>query len=240
MSKRIVLGVFLGVVASAITASAVVVVVGQQDEGPPEETYIPPIKAREEWTPKTPPGTPVADLALPITYGRFHIVAPETDPGPYVQGPTPPPGVEKVGHDVKESASLDEFRGHDLFIEPPYIPAGWELVGTHAETVIWSDGSHTDSMFGLSYQRPQYFGIDIKRFLVAPDTTIRLVANPAAEMLYTLGEIRGVPVVYHRDLLQIHFVQGDVLTQIEAPVFDLDELIKIADALIAETEEGSS
>ena len=251
MSKRIVLGVLLAVVACAITVGAVVVVgqqgEGQQDAGqqgggqePPEETYIPPIKAVEEWTSKVPPGTPVAGLALPVDYGRFHIVAPETDPGPYVRGPTPPPGVKKAGHDVKESASLDEFRGHDLFIEPPYIPAGWELVGTHAETVIWSDGSHTDSMFGLAYQRPQYFGIDIKRFLVAPDGRIRLVANPEGEVTYTLGEIRGVPVVYNRDPLKIQFVDGNVLTQIEAPVFDLDELIKIADAMIAETEEGSS
>jgi hypothetical protein len=238
MSKRIVLGIFLAVAASAITASAVVVV-GQEWRGGDEEK-IPPTKAVGEWTPKVPPGTPVADLALPVDYGRFHIVAPETDPGPYVQGPTPPPGVEKAGHDVKESASLDEFRGHDLFIEPPYIPAGWELTEAHAETVIWDDGSSWDSMFALYYERPQYFYIVIKRFLVAPDTSIRLVANPAAEVLYTLGEIRGVPVVYHRDLLQIHFVQGNVLTQIEAPVFDLDELIKIADAIIAETHEASS
>jgi hypothetical protein len=238
MSKRIVLGVLLAVVASAITAG-VVVVVGQEWRGGDEEK-IPPSKAVEEWTPYTLPGTPVAGLALPVDYGRFHFVAPETEPGPYVRGPTPPAGVKKAGHDVNESASLDEFRGHDLFIEPPYIPAGWELLGTHAETVIWSDGSHTDSMFGLAYQRPQYFGIDIKRFLVAPDTSVRLVANPAAEVLYTLGEIRGVPVVYHRDLLQIHFVQGNVLTQIEAPLLHLDELIKIAEGLIAEAEEGSS
>ena len=238
MSKRLILGIVLAVVASAITAS-VVVVVGQGG-GEPQETYIPPIKAVEDWTPKTPPGTPAAALTLPIDYGRFHIVAPETDPGPYVPFPTPLPGVKKADHDVRESDSLDEFRDHDLFFEPPYIPAGWELTEAHAETVIWSDGSHTDSMFGLAYQRPQYFGIDIKRFLVAPDGRVRLVANPAAEVLYTLGEIRGVPVLYHRDPLQIHFVQGTLLTQIEAPVFDLDQLIEIADGLIAQTEEGSS
>ncbi len=240
MSKRIVLGIFLAVVASAITASAVVVVGQQGGESPVEETYIPPIKAREEWTPKTPPGTPAAALTLPIEYGRFHIVAPETFPGPYAPFPTPLPGVEAVGRDVKESATLDEFRDHDLFFEPPYIPAGWELTEAHAETVIWDDGSRWDSLFALEYQRPQYFYIRIQRFLVDPDGRVRLVANPAAEVLYTLGEIRGVPVVYHRDLLQIHFVQGNVLMQIEAPVFDLDELIKIADAMIAEIQEGSS
>jgi hypothetical protein len=238
MTKRLVLGIFLAVVASAITAS-VVVVLGQSGQQP-EEEKIPPSKAVEEWTPYTLPGTPVARLTLPVEYGRFHIVAPGTDPGPYVRGPTPPPGVKKAGHDVKESASLDEFRGHALFIEPPYIPAGWELIGTHAETVIWDDGSRIDSMFGLAYQRPEYFDIDIKRFLVGQDGWVQLVANPEAEVTYTLDEIRGVPVVYNRDPLQIHFVQGNVLTQIEAPLLHLDELIKIADAMIAETEEDSS
>lgn len=238
MSKRLILGIFLAVVASAITASAVVVV--GQGGGEPDEVKIPPIKAVEDWTPKTPPGTPVAGLTLPIDYGRFHIVAPETDPGPYVPFPTPLPGVKKADHDVRESDSLDEFRDHDLFFEPPYIPAGWELTEAHAETVIWDDGATWDSMFALYYERPQYFYIVIKRFLVAPDGRVRLVANPAAEVLYTLGEIRGVPVVYHRDPLQIHFVQGTLLTQIEAPVSDLDELIKIADALIAQSEEASS
>jgi len=238
MMKWVILGILLMVVASAITAS-VVVVVGQEWRGG-EEEKIPPSKAVEEWTPYTLPGTPVAGLALPIDYGRFHIVAPETDPGPYVRGPTPPPGVKKAGHDVKESASLDEFRGHGLSFEPPYMPAGWELTEAHAETVIWDDGSSWDSMFALYYERPEYFYITIKRFLVAPDGRVRLVANPEADVTYTLGEIRGVPVVYDRDPLQIHFVQGNLLTQIEAPLLDLDELIKIADAMIAQAQEASS
>jgi hypothetical protein len=176
---------------------------------------------------------------LPVDYGRFHFVAPETDPGPYVPRPTPPPGVKKAGHDVKESASLDEFRGHDLFIEPPYIPAGWELLGAQAETVVYDDGSTRDTMFALAYDRPEYFDIDIRRSLVAPEGRVRLVANPEGEVTYTLGEIRGVPVVYNRDPLKIQFVDGNVLTQIEAPLLHLDELIKIADALIAQTQGGS-
>jgi hypothetical protein len=227
MTKRLVLGILLAVVVG-------------QDWREPDGEKIAPIKAREEWTPKAPPGTPVASLTLPITYGRFHIVAPETFPGPYAPFPTPLPGVEAVDREVKESATLDEFRDHDLFIEPPYIPAGWELTEAHAETVIWDDGTSRDSKFTLAYHRAEYFDIDIKRFLVAPDGRIRLVANPESEVTYTLGEIRGVPVVYNRDPLQIHFVQGNVLTQIEAPLLHRDELIKIADALIAEAEGRSS
>lgn len=237
MTKRLILGVLLAVVASAITAS-VVVVVGQGGRGGDDEK-IPPTKARDEWTPYTLPGTPVAGLALPVEYGRFHIVAPETFPGPYAPFPTPLPGVEAVGRDVKESATLDEFRDHDLFFEPPFIPDGWDLTEASAERVIWDDGSAWDSVFALQYDRPEYFYIRIQRFLVGADGMVRLVANPEAEVLYTLSEIRGVPVVYHRDPLQIHFVQGNVLTQIEAPLLDLDELIKIADGLIAETEDGS-
>ena len=238
MTKRLILGVLLAVVASAITASVVVVVGQEVGGGDGEKDPTRPNKSAEEFIPYTLPGTPVAGLPLPVDYGRFRFVAPETEPGPYVRGPTPPPGVTKAGHDVKESATLDEFRDHDLFVEPPYIPAGWELSGAHAETVIWDDGASRDIKFGLYYTRPEYFYIEIKRFLVAEDERVRLVANPAAEVTYTLAEIRGVPVVYDRDPLQAHFVQGDVLTQIEAPLLHLDELIKIADGIIAQTQEG--
>ena len=204
------------------------------------ETKIPPIKAVQEWTPQVPPGTPAARLALPVDYGRFRIVA-EGVPD-YIPDPSPPPGLGKVRRvDVGESATLDEFRDHDLFMEPPYIPAGWELTEAHAETVTWDDGSHTDSMFALQYDRPQYFYIRIVRFLIAPEGQVELLAPPpGGQEALTLGEIRGVPVVYEPDPLRVHFVVGNVLTQIESPLMHLDELIKIADALIGEMEEASS
>jgi len=234
MSKRLILGVLLAVVASAVTAS-VVVVVGQERGGGDEEK-IPPSKAVEEWTPYTLPGTPVASLSLPIDYGQFRFVAPETELDLVDSFPTPAPGVKKAGHDVKEAATLDEFRDHDLFVEPPYIPAGWELTGAHAETILWDDGSSWDSAFSLYYTRPEYFGITIARRLVAPEAKIRLVANPLGDVTYTLSELRSVPVVYNKDPLQVHFVQGNVVTSIEAPLLHLDEMIKIADALIAQAQ----
>lgn len=246
MSKRIVLGIFLAVVASAATAG--VVVVGQGGDEP-QETYIPPVKALKpsELT-KIPPGTPVADLALPMDYGRFHILPPGSAPDVYAPGPAVPLGLSKVRVDVQESDTLADFRDHDLFIEPPYIPAGWELLGAQAQTVVWDDGSHTDSMFGVAYHQPEYFDIDIKRFLIAPDAKIELIADrPPLEHAFTLGEIRGVPVVFQHQapaeqfqaLLQVHFVTDNVVTFIESVAIDFDELIKIADALIAQTEEAS-
>ena len=243
MTKRLVLGVLLAVAASAITASVVAVVAQQGGGTRPANRYdgekVPPIKAVEEWTPYTLPGTPVAGLPLPVDYGRYHFVAPETDPGPPAPFPTPLPGVNKAGHEVRESATLAEFRDHDLFVEPPYIPSGWELSGAHAETVVWDDGSTWDSWFGLSYTRPEYFPITIGRRLVTTEGKIRLVANPQGEVTYTLSEIRGVPVVYNRDPLHVQFIQGNVLTGIEAPLLHLNELIKIADGLIAQSQEGS-
>jgi hypothetical protein len=256
MTKRVVVGVFLAVAASAITATVVGVVAQQhsQTKRAQEEdsAKIPPTMALKpsELT-KIPPGTPVADLALPLDYGRFHILPPGSAPSVYAPAPTPPPGVKMLRVDVDESASLDDFRGHDLFFEPPYIPAGWVLAEAHAETAIYDDGSSRGTMFALEYQRPGYFYIDIARFLLAPDAQVELIGDPAEGNLrfaYTLGEIRGVPVVYQHQapgervqaLLQVHFVTDNVVTFIEGVAIDFDELIKIADGLIAQTEASSS
>ena len=238
MTKRVVVGVLLAIVASAITAS-VVVVVGQEGRGGDEEK-VPPIKALEEWTPKTPPGTVVPHLTSPLDYGRFRILPAGSVPVP-LSIPSPPPGVEQLDVDVRESDTLDEFRDHDLFFEPPYIPAGGELTGADAETVIWDDGSRWDTKFALGYQRPGYFYIDIKRFLIAPDSKVELVADmPPLEPGVTLSEVRGVPVVYrYPGPLQVYFVSDNVLTFIESATIDFDELIKIADALIAQAQGAS-
>jgi hypothetical protein len=251
MSKRIVLGVFLAVVASAITASAVVVVVGQQgEERTVVESYIPPEKALKpsELT-KIPAGTPVADLAKPVDYGRFHILPPGSAPDVYAPSPSPPPGLKRAGEEMNTSDTLGQFRDHGLFIEPPYIPAGWELTWAHAEAVMWDDGSRWDTVFRLQYDRPQYFDIRIARFLLDPDGQVELVAHRAEgdiRFAYTLSEIRGMPVVYQHQapgeqiqaLLQVHFVTDNVVTFIESVAIDFDELIKIADALIAQIQEA--
>ena len=252
MSKRIVLGVFLAVVASAITATAVVVVEQQGEGRTVDESYIPPEKALKpsELT-KIPAGTPVADLTLPVDYGRFHLLPPGSAPDVYAPSPPRPPGLKRAGEDMNTSDTLDEFRDHELFIEPPYIPAGWELTWAHAEAVMWDDGSRWDTAFRLQYDRPEYFDIRIARFLIDPDGQVELIGHPAEgniRFAYTLGEIRGVPVVYQHQapgeqiqaLLQVHFVTDNVVTFIESVAIDFDELIKIADALIAQIQEDSS
>jgi hypothetical protein len=241
MSKRIVLGAFLAVVASAITATAVVVVVGQGGEQTVTESYIPPEKALKPGEVEIPPGTPVASLALPMDYGRFRVVPYGSVPD-YTPDWPPPSGVQKVGMDINTSDTLDSFRDHELFIEPRYIPAGWELTEAHAETVIWDDGSRRDTTFSLQYDQPGYHYIRIKRFQIAPEGQVELLAPPAgAQDALILNEIRDIPAVFaYGGVLKVHFVIGNVLTRVEGVAIDFDELIKIADAMIAETEEGSS
>jgi hypothetical protein len=242
MTTRLILGVLLAVVASAITATAVVVV-GQQGGGqePPEEIYIPPEKALKPGEIEIPLGTPVASLALPMDYGRFRIVPYGNVPN-YTPDWPAPAGVEKAGMDIKTSDTLDQFRDHELFIEPPYIPAGWELTWAHAEAVLWDDGSRRDSTFGLEYDQPGYHYIRIKRFQIGPEGQVELLAPPAgAHEALILNEIRGHPAVFlYQGPLQVHFVIDNVVTYVEGVAIDFDELIKIADAMIEETEEASS
>jgi hypothetical protein len=237
MTKRLILGIFLAVVASAITATAVVVV--GQGGGQGDEVKIPPVKALKPGELKPPPGTPVAGLALPLDYGRFRVIA-EGAPD-YIPDPPPPPGVKRADWDIRTSQTLGDFRQDGLFVEPPYIPAGWELTQAHAETVIWDDGSRTDDEFDLEYYRPEYFPIEIKRFLIAPEGQVELLAPPpGSQDALILNEIRGVPVVFaYQGSLQVHFVVGDTLTRVEGVAIQFDELIKIADGLIAEIQEAS-
>jgi hypothetical protein len=143
---------------------------------------------------------------------------------------------------------LAKFRDHDLYFEPPYLPAGWELTEVHVETVVWSDGSQTGSNFVLYYTRPDYFEIYIGRLLQRPGCKIERVEYlPEGQHAYTLGEIRGVPVLYLHQApgeliqadLEVAFVLDDVLTSVHTWAIDFDELIEMADALIAESQQPS-
>lgn len=260
--------VVLAVVASAVTAG-VVVVIGQEGGGEPP---IGPSSAlRPSEITKLPPGTPAIGLTAPLDYGPFRVLPAGTAPPPPC-APLPPPGLTQQRVDVRESptteelflagfydnekqekgprppADIDQFRDHDLFFEPPYMPAGWELTEARAETVIWSDGSQTDSLFNLIFAQPDYFDIYIGRLHQRPDCkTERVEYLPEGQHAYTLGEIRGVPVLYLHQApgepiqadLRVEFVIDGVLTGVRSVAIDFDELIMIADALIAQFQQGS-
>jgi hypothetical protein len=255
MNKGVLVGILLAVMASAVTAG-IVVVVAQQDSGEPE---VGPSKAlRPSEITQIPAGTPAVSLTEPIEHGPFRILPAGTaPPGPCDLPVRPDLTKERV--DIRESPTqqeraegqgpaLDKFRDHDLFFEPPYLPVGWELTEAHVETVIWDDGSRTGSMFYLTFSRPDYFPIQIGRVLLAPGCKVEYVEYlPEGRHAYTLGEIRGVPVFYQHQApgeaiqvdLWVEFVIDDVVARVSSVAIDFDELIRIADALIAQLQQPS-
>lgn len=268
MNKSLLTGIGLAVVASAITAS-IVVVIGQEGGGQP--AIGPNSALRPSEITKIPPGTPAVGLTAPLDYGPFRILPSDNAPPPPC-ALLPAPGLAQDTVDVRESptveelalagfydddkqgkgprplANLDEFRDHDLFFEPPYMPAGWDLSEARAETVIWSDGSQTDSLFNLIFARPDYFDIYIGRLQQRPDCkTERVEWQPEGQHAYTLGEIRGLPVLYLHQApgeliqanLRVEFVIDGIHTRIDSVAIDFDELIEIADALIVEFQQAS-
>jgi hypothetical protein len=269
MNRGLIAGVALAVVASAVTAG-IVVVVGQEGGNEPHLGPYKALSPREIGELPPPPGTPVAaGLSEPVDYGPFRIL-PSDAALPPPCGAAVPPGLTQdrvevvksptqqeladAGWKEKEPVPLgladpDQFRDHDLFFEPPYMPEGWELAEVHAETVIWSDGSTTGSAFHLYYIREDYFGILIGRIRSKPACKVERVEElPQGQHAYTLGEIRGLPVLYLHQTpgekiqadLWVEFVIDGVLTRVSSVAIDFDELIMIADALIAEAQEATS
>lgn len=234
---------------------------GQGGEDAPKGPASKALKPSE--VTKLPRGTPVRSLALPHDYGRFRIIPPQTAPE-YCTDPRGRSRVKQVTKvlppmdtavpqgtlagpegDIVVVRSLDELRGHALFIQPSYMPPGWQLGGAEAFSITWDDGSHQDASFSLYYQQPGHFDIGIRRFVIPADCQLNLVDIGRArgfQHALTLSEIRGVPVVIQHQApgekiqatLQVTFIIGDTVTMVEGVAIDLDELLKIADALIAQ------
>lgn len=272
MNRRLIVAIVLAVLASAVTAT-VVVVVGQEGDTKPTIGPRKALSPREIGELPPPPGTPVAaDLSEPIDYGPFRILPNSAAPPPPC-GAAIPPGLTQdrvkvvesptqqeladsgwVGGDQKEPvpfglADPDQFRDHDLFFEPPYIPDGWQLTEVHAETVTWSDGSKTGSRYDLTYIKEDYFNIYIGRGLSRPGCKVaRISQTPESRHTFTLGEVRGVPVLFLHQTpgekiqadLWVEFVIDGVLTRVSSFAIDFDELIMIADSLIAESQAAAS
>ncbi len=187
--------------------------------------------------PEAPAGTPVSGLTAPLDYGRFRLLPTGSIPQPC--SIEAPPGLASDTGEIRKSATLDEFRDHSLFIEPPYIPTGWKLAEAHAETVVWDDASRTDSIFALTYARIGRGGISIGRRILGPDCSIeRTEVSAVGQAAFVLSDIRAVPVLYEPDF-RVTFVSDDVLTSVSGPQGRFDEVTKIADALIAELQESS-
>jgi hypothetical protein len=261
MNRRLIFAIIVAIGASSLAAGAVVVV-SQVPGDPPK---VPADRAlRPDQVVKTPPtGIPAKDLLLPYDYGPFRIIPPFTG---FNHCDATPPGRSRVKQvtrlffsdpdqqfeaglggpegDLLPAKTLDELRDNTLFVDPPYLPAGWEPTAAEAFSITWDDGTLTDAMFFVVYSQPRYFDITIRRWPIRAQCQFEIAdpsRAPGIEHALTLTELRGVPVVIeHQEpgkkiqaVLQVTFVTGNVVTVVEGVAIDLDELIRIADEILA-------
>ncbi len=237
--KAIMAALFLVLIGATATTAAMI---SRADD--PHDPVGPATRALQpsEIT-KVPPGTPVPQ-ADPATFrhGRFEILP--AGSVPQICGIQPPTGAKQVRVEVSESTDLRKFASHGLFVEPAYLPAGWALTEAHAETIIWSDGSRTDSLFSLQYERNDYFPITIMRQIQRPDCSVQLVKySMDANESYTLSDVKGIPAVIQHQApgkpsqvaLEVRVIEDSTLTLVQGRAVDIDELLKTASVLVKGT-----
>ena len=133
------------------------------------------------------------------------------------------------------------FERHELFVDPPYVPPGWQLIEAHAESTTWTDGIVSGTLFSLTYERAGYFPVSITRMAVDPGCPVELVSFPKdGGSVYTLSSVAGQPAVIQHQTpghraqvpLEVQVREGDVLTVVEGRAIDLDELIRVATGVL--------
>ena len=237
VAKSVLTGLLLAVTAATATTA---VMVSRADD-PHDPVKAPATRALQpnEIT-KLPPGTPVPqDSANVFRRGQFEILP--AGSVPQVCGVEAPSGAKQIKVEVSEATDAQKFANHGLYVVPPYVPAGWALTEAHAETVLWSDGSRTDSLFALQYERSGYFPITLTRQVQRTDCPIQLVNYSGdANESYTLSEVKGIPAVVQHQApgkpsqveLAVRVLEGSTLTIVQGRAIDIDELMQTASALV--------
>jgi len=195
-----------------------------------------------------PPGTPAACLKLPIEYGRFRILPSGGVPQPCMGPPPPKPGLKAIRTDIEGGATKEECRKFDLFVDVEHLPAGWQFEGCSATMLVWDDGETTNIICVASYRQPDYPAIGIGQVLLAPGEVVDIVADDGTDFALTLSEVRGVPVAITHPApgvvieggMEIEFVIGDRLVHIGGTGIEVQQLIRVAEAFIAQIQKGGS
>lgn len=237
MFKRAVLGASVAAVAAAATTAVVLGVTSDGGDSPKQ----PPTSALQPGQiTKIPAGTTLPEGATaPVEYGGFRIL-----PQASVSAKCPPPGraiSERGKVEVSEAKTATGFERHELFVDPPYIPPGWQLTEAHAESTTWPDGTTSGTLFSLSYERAGYFPISITRMAVDTGCPVELVSFPKdGGSVYTLSSVAGKPAVIQHQApghgaqvpLEVQVRDGDVLTVVEGRAIDIDELILVTTGVL--------
>lgn len=251
---------FLALILAAIGASVATSVVILA-EGPDDPTKSEASEAlRPDQVVKLPAGQSASNApALPYDYGRFRIVSPDADyhycqdhagltrtdqeTTVFTGGDEGATQATSGSHRIMPVSSLTSLRSNRLFKLPSFMPAGWTPAYAEALSITWSDGTNADTNFSVRYEKPKQFYISVRRFLIPPDCRLEVTdlgRAPASLHAVTLSSIEDVPVVIRHQapgkkvqaVLQVTFIEGDVVTTVESVASDLDDLINIARSMI--------
>lgn len=201
---------------------------------------VPDLALRPSQITKLPVGQRANDITLPATHGQLRLLPTGSVPQP-IQLPLD----STKGYQRTRPWRADTLDGvpsiaRGLVPAPPYIPTGWQLATITGSIALGNDDSQQATGATVQYQRTRYFPITIARTHVG-SSMVELV-NPGRDTPFavTLTSISGVPVLVDHQapgakvqaLMRVHVIQNGMYTVIEAPAFDLDELLEIARRLI--------
>ncbi len=239
---RWLIGVAVAVAASAITTT-VILVIAQSPE-----PKSPPVKAlHPDQIATLPSGTPAAALQLPYTVGRFRILATGSVPATRAGAEPPRAGLKVAAVGVVNGKKIEECRGFQLFVEPPYVTSGYTFSGCSAHTVTWDDGETTHITYSAGFTQSGYYPIGIGRRLLAAGEVVDVVNESGGLFALTVARLRGVPAIIRHQApgaqvngpFQVSFITQGVVTEVEGAGIDLDELIRAAEGIIDATGGGS-
>ncbi len=168
------------------------------------------LRSDDDQTGAAPATTPTATATLErLLHGRFEILPRGSIP--LTCGLTVPAGQTQQRVDIREAPNFASIGPHELAFEPD-VPAGWTVTEVHAETVVWTDGTRTDSLFGVEFATP---GETVRFALSAMEDDC--VVQVVDDRDYELTTIGGRPALAHRKPpLMLNWFDGNVLVTLEA------------------------
>lgn len=243
MRNRLVLSIVLAV---AMLGTVTVVTILAQGGSVPSK--IPPTKALQAAqiaNLPAPVGTAVTRASLPRAHGRLRILPSDSGGSESWKGIPLGPGRSITKAYAESTSKVETCRTSGLFVEPKYLPAGWQFQGCYMERSLLDNGETIDAAYSASYWQPGYFPIAMHRLLLRPDVVVDLV-NPADTFALTLGDSRGVPIVIRHAApgiaiqgpFEVYFVTNDRLTTVEGAGIEVGQLIRIAESIITEIQGG--
>lgn len=238
VGSRVRLAIVTVLLCAVVSAAAVLALAQPSD---PESSKAPPSRAlTAQEISALPQGTLVSQMLLPADVDGMTILPSGSVPPPKRDTPPPKSGLTFGAIESRHAAAVGECQSYGLYLNPPYIPPGWQFDGCSADSIVWSDGENTDISYTSSYSREGYYPIAINRGLLAPGEKWTIINDDAPFALSVVDLGGGLGVVRHQapgaqvnGPFSVTFTNGSVVTEIESAGIDVNELIDMAKSAVA-------